>query len=236
MPSLKEIVLEQETSQGRAFDLVIQSLIVLSAVSLAVGTLPDLSPVVRRVLRQFEIFIVVVFTVEYLLRILLSEKRLKFIFSFYGLVDLIAIAPFYLVVGLDLTAVRGFRLVRLIRLLKLGRYSKAMQRFHLAFKIVREEVVLFVGFALFLLYLSALGIYHFEHQAQPEAFASVFHSLWWAVATLTTVGYGDVYPVTAGGKIFSFFVLMIGMGIVAVPAGLVASAMTKTRQMDESRK
>ena len=108
-----------------------------------------------------------------------------------------------------------------------------MQRFHIAFGIVREEVVLFICFALFLLYLSALGIYHFEHQAQPEVFASVIHSLWWAVATLTTVGYGDIYPVTVGGKIFTFFILIIGMGIVAVPAGLVASALTKTREMEE---
>ncbi len=233
MPSLKQIILEQDTKQGRAFDISIQVLIVFSAVSLAIETLPDLSSGAKEILRQIEIGIIIIFTVEYLLRLYLSEKKLGFVFSFYGLVDLIAIAPFYLALGLDLTAVRGFRLIRLIRLLKLARYSKAMQRFHIAFGIVREEVVLFICFALFLLYLSALGIYHFEHQAQPEAFASVIHSLWWAVATLTTVGYGDIYPVTVGGKVFTFFILIIGMGIVAVPAGLVASALTKTREMEE---
>ena len=233
MPSLKQIILEQDTKQGRAFDISIQVLIVFSAVSLAIETLPDLSSVAKEILRQIEIGIIIIFTVEYLLRLYLSEKKLGFVFSFYGLVDLIAIAPFYLALGLDLTAVRGFRLIRLIRLLKLARYSKAMQRFHIAFGIVREEVVLFICFALFLLYLSALGIYHFEHQVQPEAFASVIHSLWWAVATLTTVGYGDIYPVTVGGKVFTFFILIIGMGIVAVPAGLVASALTKTREMEE---
>lgn len=78
-----------------------------------------------------------------------------------------------------------------------------------------------------MLYLSAVGIYYFEHQAQPELFQSVFHSLWWAVTTLTTVGYGDMYPITVGGRIFTFFVLMIGLGIVAVPTGLIASAMSK---------
>ena len=81
-----------------------------------------------------------------------------------------------------------------------------------------------------LLYLSSVGIYYFESDAQPEQFKSVFHSLWWSVATLTTVGYGDVYPVTVGGKVFTFFVLMIGLGIVAVPAGLVASALAKARE------
>ena len=233
MPSLRQIILEQDTKQGRAFDLSIQALIVFSAVSLAIETLPNLSSGVKEILRQIEVGIILIFTVEYLLRLYLSEKKFGFVFSFYGIVDLIAIAPFYLTHGLDLTAVRGFRLIRLVRLLKLARYSKAMQRFHIAFGIVREEVVLFVCFALFLLYLSALGIYHFEHQAQPEVFASVIHSLWWAVATLTTVGYGDIYPVTVGGKIFTFFILIIGMGIVAVPAGLVASALTKTREMEE---
>ena len=77
-----------------------------------------------------------------------------------------------------------------------------------------------------------MGIYYFEREAQPEEFASVFHSLWWAVATLTTVGYGDIYPITAGGKVFTFFMMIIGMGIIAVPAGLVASALTKAKEME----
>jgi len=84
-----------------------------------------------------------------------------------------------------------------------------------------------------LLYFAAVGIYYFESSAQPESFQSVFHSLWWALATLTTVGYGDVYPVTVGGKVFTFLVLMLGLGIVAVPAGLVASALGKARDEEE---
>ena len=85
-----------------------------------------------------------------------------------------------------------------------------------------------------LLYFSAVGIYYFEHEAQPKQFASVFHSLWWSVATLTTVGYGDIYPVTVGGKIFTFAVLLVGLGIVSVPAGLVASALSKARAMEDA--
>ncbi|WP_411710902.1 potassium channel family protein [Legionella septentrionalis] len=96
----------------------------------------------------------------------------------------------------------------------------------------KEELVLFLSAALIILFLAGVGIYYFENEAQPEVFSSVFHSLWWAVATLTTVGYGDIYPVTVGGKIFTFFVLVIGLGVVAVPAGMVASALSKAREME----
>lgn len=96
-----------------------------------------------------------------------------------------------------------------------------------------EEVpslVLFGAIALITFYLSAVGIYYFENPAQPEKFSAIFDSMWWALATLTTVGYGDVYPITAGGKVFTFFVLAIGLGIVAVPTGLIASALSKARE------
>ena len=86
-----------------------------------------------------------------------------------------------------------------------------------------------------LLYLSAVGIYYFENTAQPDVFSSVFHSLWWAVATLTTVGYGDIYPITVGGRIFTFLILMIGLGVVAVPAGLLASALSKVRMENQEK-
>ena len=98
--------------------------------------------------------------------------------------------------------------------------------------LIGHPLVLFGVVTVMLLFLSAVGIYYFENEAQPEEFKSIFHSLWWAVATLTTVGYGDVYPITIGGRIFTFFILMIGLGIVAVPAGLLASALSKARMED----
>jgi voltage-gated potassium channel len=121
-------------------------------------------------------------------------------------------------------------LLRLLRILKFARYNSAVLRFERALVIAREELALFTAVSLMLLYLSAVGIYFFENDAQPEQFGSVFHSLWWAVATLTTVGYGDVYPVTVGGRVFTFFVLIIGLGIVAVPTGVVASALAQARR------
>ena len=106
-------------------------------------------------------------------------------------------------------------------------------RFHKALILAKEELILFFCVTLILLFFSSVGIYYFENAAQPNAFQSVFHSLWWSVVTLTTVGYGDVYPVTVGGKIFTTFVLMIGLGLVAVPTGLIASALSAAREMEK---
>ena len=215
-------------SFGR-LDYVVQLLIVLSLVAFALETLPNLDASQRNALRAFEVFSVVVFTIEYLLRLVLSKPSKSYAFSFFGLIDLVAILPFYISSGIDLRSIRAFRLLRLFRLLKLARYSEAMKRYHRAFTIVREELILFGATALIMLYLAAVGIYHFEHLAQPETFASVFHSFWWAIATLTTVGYGDIYPITVGGKVFTFAILMIGLGFVAIPTGLFASALSKAR-------
>lgn len=226
--SLKNVIEKNDTKPGRLFDLFIQILIIISLVSFSLETLPDLSPLVKDVLWKIEITTVFIFTVEYLLRVIVANKKLSFIFSFYGLIDLCAILPFYISTGIDLRSLRIFRLFRIIRAFKFFRYSKALNHFKNAFISIKEELILFLIAAIFLLFLSAVGIYYFENSAQPEQFKSVFHSLWWAVATLTTVGYGDVYPITIGGKVFTFFILMIGLGIVAVPSGLIASALTKT--------
>ena len=179
-----------------------------------------------------EITTVAIFTIEYVLRLALCRPRFSYALSFFGIIDLLAILPFYISTGIDLRSLRAFRLLRLFRLLKLARYSAAMQRMRRAFIIVKEELILFGATALIILYLSAVGIYYFEREAQPEEFASVFHALWWSIVTLTTVGYGDVYPITLGGRIFKFFVMITGLGIVAVPAGLFASALSKAREIE----
>ena len=234
LDTLKSIVEDQSTRSGKVFDYCIQALIVLSLVTFSLETLPNLSQPEADLLRAFEIFSVLIFTVEYILRLLIARPKKDFVFSFFGVVDLIAILPFYLSLGVDLRSVRAFRMLRLFRMLKLARYSRAIRRFHLAFTIAWEEMVLFASAAGIVLFLASAGIYHFEHQAQPRLFASVFHSLWWAVCTLTTVGYGDVYPIKPGGRIFTFVVLLVGLGIVAVPAGLVASALSKAREIEET--
>ena len=231
--NIADIVRRSDTAGGRTFDFVVLFLIVLSIISLPVSTLPDLPPLIRRALDFSEVVVTILFTVEYGMRIAASDRKTDYIFSFHGVVDLVAVLPFYLSLGVDLRAVRAFRLFRIFRILKLARHSIAMERFGRALMHAKEEVMIFFLATLILLYFSAVGIYYFEHEAQPDHFQSIFHSMWWAVATLTTVGYGDVYPVTAGGKSFTFLILMCGLGIVAVPAGLVAAALSKVRDEEE---
>ena len=227
---IKSIVEKNDTLVGRIFDLSLQSLILISIVTLSIETLPNLKQSTLKLLNITEAVIVSIFTIEYLLRLYVADKKLSYIFSFYGLIDLIAIIPFYISAGIDLRSLRVFRLFRLAQSFKLIRYSKAMRRFTQAFMMAKEEFILFGILTLILLYLSAVGIYYLEHTAQPEAFKSIFHSLWWGVTTLTTVGYGDVYPVTLGGRIFTFCILIIGLGIVAIPAGIIASALSQTKK------
>ena len=207
--TLKQVIEKHDTTAGKSFDFFIRGLIVVSLVSFSIETLPDLQPSTRQLLAVIELACVAVFSAEYVLRVAVATRKLGFIFSFYGLIDLAAILPFYLASGLDLRSLRAARLLRLFRAFKLIRYSEAIQRFHRAFRIAREELVLFACVMLLLLYFAAVGIYYFENAAQPEAFSSVFDGLWWAVATLTTVGYGDVFPVTAGGRFFTFVVLLL---------------------------
>jgi len=207
----------------------------VAIVCFSIDTLPNQSPQTERILDIFEWTIIAIFTVEYLLRILVADRKLKFIFSFLGLIDLLAILPFYLALDVDLRMLRALRFLRVFSALKIVRYNKAMQRLAHAFHIAKEEIVLFLVTALLLIYFSAVGIYYFENQAQPEVFSSVFDSLWWSVITLTTVGYGDMHPITVGGRIFTFVILLIGLGIFAVPAGLVASAMVTAREMEMER-
>jgi voltage-gated potassium channel len=228
------IIIEDNTSQkGKVFDYFIQVLIFLSLIAFTVETLPNNSVDTVNILNNFELICVIIFSVEYILRIFVSKNPFKYIFSFYGIIDFLAIFPFYLRGIFDLRALRAFRIFRIFRALKLIRYNKALNRFHIAAKIVKEEIILFLIITFIFIFLASAGIYFFENEAQPKVFASVIHSGWWAVVTLTTVGYGDVYPITTGGKIFTFFILLIGVGIITIPAGLVASALSKAREIEE---
>ncbi|GGG41858.1 ion transporter [Bizionia arctica] len=225
---IRSIVEINDNKASKIFGIFIQVLILISIVTFTIETLPNLKPETRSILYIIEVFSVIVFTIEYLLRIYVTDKKLKFIFSFYGIIDLLAFLPFYLSFGVDLRSLRALRFLRLFRILKLVRYNRAMNHFASAIKSAKEEIFLFLFITVILIYFAAVGIYYFENKAQPENFASIFDSLWWAIVTLTTVGYGDVYPITVGGKVFTFFILLIGLGIVAIPTGIITAALTRS--------
>ncbi|MFN3168163.1 MAG: ion transporter [Phycisphaeraceae bacterium] len=224
---LKQIIERTDTRGGRVFDWSVQALILLSIVTFSIETLPGLSQKTQRTLHYLEYIVVALFTIEYLLRAYVATPRWKYCVGFWGLVDLAAIVPSYLALGIDLRVIRSLRLLRLFRLLKLARYSQAVKRYSIAFYSIRAELTVFLSTMLILIYLSAVGIYYFERDAQPDHFSSVFDSLWWAIITLTTVGYGDIYPTTVGGRVFTSIILILGLGIVAVPSGLIAAALTQ---------
>lgn len=167
---------------------------------------------------------VIFFAMEYAIRIWIAPNKRAYIFSFFGIVDLMAVLLGVVALP-QFTSFRLLRLLQLVRLLKLLRFSQAMTGLGKAFASMKDEIILFLGLTSILLFLAAFGAYHFEHDTQPEQFSHMGDALWWAIATLTTVGYGDIYPVTIGGKIMTAIVVLCGLGVVAAPAGIVAQAM-----------
>lgn len=210
--------------QAAIIERIIFSLIVLSLVSFAIETLPSMQAY-GRLFGLFETVTLVIFSVEYLVRSIRGGRG--YILSAYGIIDLVAVLPFFLSLGFDLRSVRILRVFRLLRLGKLHRYGTAWNNISRAIASVRNELVVYFGLTVILVYLASVGIYYCEHDAQPEAFASIPHAMWWAVATLSTVGYGDVYPITWAGKLLTFVILILGLSVVSVPSGLLASALVR---------
>ena len=167
-----DIVQHSDTPAGRAFDWTVLGLIALSIVILSAETLPELSPGARRSLQVGETIITLLFTLEYILRVATAERKLRYILSFYGIVDLLAILPFYLAAAeVDLYILRIVRMFRVLRTLKLLRYNEALKRFGKALALAKEEIAVYALATAMTLYIAAAGIYYFEHEAQPETFA-----------------------------------------------------------------
>jgi len=217
------------------FDYFIIMLIILNVIAVALETLTGLSPKSRNLLRLFEIISVGVFSLEYILRIYVSDithpaknkitSAVKFILSPYGIIDLLAILPFYLpfVINVDLRFLRIIRLIRFFRVFKISRYNTTLKLIGDVLKEKRNAIGLTFLVACLMLLISAFIMYSVESPVQPDKFTNVFASLWWAVATLTTVGYGDIYPITALGKILSSIVAFMGIGLIALPTGIISS-------------
>ena len=220
---------------SRRFDLFIMIMIFLNMIAVIMETVDAVYIKYDDFFEWFEIVSVVVFTLEYLGRIWTCtlidrynhpvKGRIKFILSPIGLIDLLAILPFYLpfFVNIDGRILRLLRLFRLIRIFKMGRYSTAFKMIANVLNRRKEELLVTLTIVLLVLVLASSLMYYVEHEVQPEAFSSIPATMWWGVATLTTVGYGDVYPITSLGRILGAFIAIMGVGIFALPAGIIAS-------------
>ncbi len=218
----------------RIFEIVLIAVIVLNILSIVLQSVPSYGRQWQLFFYRFEIFSVVFFTVEYLARIYACVEnpryrhpvhgRLKFIRSGMAVVDLLAILPFYLTfLPLDLRFLRVFRLMALFRIFKITRYMHAMSIFKQVIRQRREQLVLSFVFILFVLIIISFFMYYVEHEAQPDKFGSIPDAMWWGMATLTTVGYGDVVPITPWGKFLGGLFAISGVAILALPAGILSS-------------
>lgn len=225
--------------QSRLYDLSLMVLILLNALAVLLESVQTLADQYHAQFAWFEACSVGIFTIEYVLRLwscvenktFQSEgrNRIQYAMTPMALIDLMAFLPFFLswIFPLDLRVLRMLRLVRLVRLLKLARYSEALRALGNILVSKKEEMVITVGLGVILLTISSSLMYFAEHQAQPEVFSSIPASMWWGVVTLTTVGYGDLYPVTTLGKILGAFIAVLGIGMFALPAGIFGAGIVE---------
>jgi len=245
--------LEFSASGRRGLNLYINiglvSVIVLNSLAIVLHTVPEIrhNRLYEHIFQYFEIFSVGVFTIEYFLRIWSCVEnpryrsdwrgRLQFIFSFWAIVDFLGIFPFYFtLLTSDFGIIRILRVFRLFRLFRVSRYSRALKMIRNVFYETKEELLICLSFIVFTLVISSSVMYYLEHNAQPERFRSIPATLWWGVITMTTTGYGDMYPVTAAGKFFGGVVLMLGIALFALPTGIVASGFMEQIRRDKGRK
>ncbi len=234
------------------FDSVIIFLIIINVLLVILDTFRGLPDGVQRAFRIIETVSVVIFSVEYLLRLWTAplmypqerpaKARLKYAFSFMALVDLLAILPFYLpfIIPVDLRVLRMIRLLRILRILKVNRYTNALSTVGNVIKSRAAQLISSMLVVLVLMVMASVLMYNVESEAQPDVFQNAFSGLWWAVATLTTVGYGDIYPITVLGKLLSAVIALLGIGLVAVPTGIISAGfienITTTEQGAEDKK
>ncbi len=223
------------TKWDKGINIGIIILIILNVIAVMLETVPSIHDPYKEFFDTFDDFSVAVFTVEYLLRVWSAnheEKyrhslhgRLKYMLSPGALIDLLAILPYYLhvIVGLDLRVLRVLRLMRFLRLFRLTAYMKAAKLVTNVFKNKKNELLLSFVLLLFLIIIASCLVYFAEHIAQPDVFTSIPATIWWAVVTLTTVGYGDMIPITIMGKVFSASILLIGVALFALPAGIITT-------------
>jgi voltage-gated potassium channel len=233
---------------SRRFNIAMSALIIVNVLVVILETVSSIHTQYLIEFRFIDDFSIIIFTIEYILRIwtcTLHKKyqdpvtgRLRYAITPLAIVDLLAFLPFYLpaFLPIDLRILRELRLLRLIRVLKLGRYSESLKLFEEVLVRKKEDIIVALGILLMVLVIASSCMYYAEHEAQPEKFASIPHAMWWGIITLATIGYGDIYPITPLGQIIGGFVVVIGIGVFALPTAILAAGFIEVIDARKSTK
>lgn len=229
---LYSIIFEADTREGKLFDEILLGTIIFSILLVMLESVPTIRVRYHTLLRSLEWVITAIFTLEYLTRIWVVNRPWKYVFSFYGMVDLFALLPTYLGLlftgGHSLIVIRAIRLLRVFRILKLSRYTRAGRLIAGALWHSREKISVFIIFVLTLALIIGTVMYLVE--GEKAGFTDIPTSIYWAIVTLTTVGYGDLSPVTGLGKFLASLVMILGYSIIAVPTGIITASLLGKRE------
>ncbi|QJW91350.1 ion transporter [Spirosoma taeanense] len=245
MPHIRKTIYRiLETSAGRRrglsllFNITLITIITLNAVAIILHTVPEYNQRYAQLFYDFELFSVIFFTIEYLLRLWVCVEndkyshwfwgRLRYLFSATAIIDFLAIFPFYFsLFATDLAIVRILRLFRIFRLFRISRYDRAGRMIQQVVSDKKEELILSTAFVVFMLIIVSSIMYYVEHPAQPQKFNSIPATMWWGVSAMTTVGYGDIHPITPLGKLLGGIAAIMGIGLFALPTGILVSGFTE---------
>lgn len=226
---LHEIIYEADTPLGKGFDIVLFILIIFSVILVMLESVKEIDAKYHKILLVFEWIVTIFFTIEYIARVVAIKRPWRYIKSFYGIIDLISTIPLYISYFLAgsqvLLAVRALRLLRIFRILKLVQFLGEASQLKRAIKASRAKIAVFIYTVLILSVIMGTIMYWVESDA--SGFTSIPRSIYWAIVTLTTVGYGDIAPQTSFGQLIATVVMILGYGIIAVPTGIVTSEFTK---------
>ena len=226
---MHEVIFEADTPAGKAFDVVLLIVIVLSVVIVMLDSVQAINRQYRRPLQIAEWTITILFTVEYLARLICIGQPLRYVFSFYGVVDLLAVIPTYLSVFISgsqsLLVIRTLRLVRIFRVFKLSRYLTEARALVDALRATRARITVFLVVVLALVIIIGSAMYMIEGTLPGSGFTSIPRSVYWAIVTMTTVGYGDIAPQTVLGQVLAAAVMILGYAIIIVPIGVFSTEM-----------
>ena len=231
---IHEIIFEADTTNGKLFDIILLAAILLSIVGVMLESVYEIDRKYHELIIAFEWGFTILFTIEYFFRIYAVNRPFKYIFSFMGIVDLLAIIPTYLIFILpaahSLSVIRAIRLIRIFRIFKLSRYLRGAHTMQIALRSSRPKIIVFLLSVILLVIILGTLMYVIESGARTNGFENIPNSIYWAIITLTTVGYGNIVPMTIFGKIVASFIMILGYGIIAVPTGIVTAEFSRKRK------